>query len=106
MDLIMHRVTKESGLTDSANGSMAKDTEPLGSTTKGGRHVGLDKMCLLMEVRIDGVLRSWRQASAGGIMPAGKGNEVRRYRESCVRSSWSNRSSLPRRRSSLPCSRA
>src|SRR5215217_4181346 len=51
MDLIMHRVTKESGLTDSANGSMAKDTEPLGSTTKGGRHVGLDKMCLLMEVR-------------------------------------------------------
>jgi hypothetical protein len=52
MDLIMHRVTKESGLTDSANGSMAKDTEPLGSTTKGGRHVGLDKMCLLMEVRL------------------------------------------------------
>jgi hypothetical protein len=51
MDLIMHRVTKESGLPDSANGSMAKDTEPLGSTTKGGRHVGLDKMCLLMEVR-------------------------------------------------------
>src|SRR5215217_8862227 len=56
MDLIMHRVTKESGLTDSANGSMAKDTEPLGSTTKGGRHVGLDKMCLLMEVRKHGVL--------------------------------------------------
>src|SRR5215208_5683783 len=52
MDLIMHRGTKESGLTDSANGSMAKDTEPLGSTTKGGRHVGLDKMCLLMEVRL------------------------------------------------------
>src|SRR5215212_8714712 len=55
MDLIMHRVTKESGLPDSANGSMAKDTEPLGSTTKGGRHVGLDKMCLLMEVRMYGV---------------------------------------------------
>src|SRR5215213_5807500 len=53
MDLIMHRVTKESGLTDSANGSMAKDTEPLGSTTKGGRHVGLDKMCLLMEVHLE-----------------------------------------------------
>ena len=52
MDLIMHRVTKESGLPDSANGSMAKDTEPLGSTTKGGRHVGLDKKCLLMEVRL------------------------------------------------------
>src|SRR5215213_599233 len=58
MDLIMHRVTKESGLTDSANGSMAKDTEPLGSTTKGGRHVGLDKMCLLMEVRMVRILVS------------------------------------------------
>src|SRR5215208_3992175 len=59
MDLIMHRVTKESGLTDSANGSMAKDTEPLGSTTKGGRHVGLDKMCLLMEVHLIRVSRKF-----------------------------------------------
>jgi hypothetical protein len=54
----MHRVTKESGLPDSANGSMAKDTEPLGSTTKGGRHVGLDKMCLLMEVHLKGCAKS------------------------------------------------
>src|SRR5215212_10156883 len=46
-----------------------------------------------------GVLRSSRQASAGGIMPVGKGNELRRHRELCVRSSWSNRSSSPRRRS-------
>jgi hypothetical protein len=66
MDLIMHRVTKESGLPDSANGSMAKDTEPLGSTTKGGRHVGLDKMCLLMEVRL---LRSARLPPARLTQP-------------------------------------
>ena len=26
---------------------------------EGGRHVALDKMCLLMEVRVDGVMRSW-----------------------------------------------
>ena len=39
----MHRVTKESGLTDSANGSMAKDTEPLRSTTKGAATSALTK---------------------------------------------------------------
>jgi hypothetical protein len=39
----MHRVTKESGLTDSANGSMAKDTERLRSTTKGAATSALTK---------------------------------------------------------------
>jgi hypothetical protein len=46
----MHRVTEEHGLIESANGSIAKDAESLRSTR--GRHVGLDKMCLLMEVAI------------------------------------------------------
>jgi hypothetical protein len=40
-----------SRLTKSADGSIAKDTQPLRSTPR-GRHVGLDKMCLLMEVRL------------------------------------------------------
>ena len=31
----MHRVTEEHGLIESANGSIAKDTQPLRSTTKG-----------------------------------------------------------------------
>ena len=35
MDLTMHRVTEEHGLIESANGSIAKDTQPLRSTTKG-----------------------------------------------------------------------
>jgi hypothetical protein len=33
MDLTMHRVTEEHGLIESANGSIAKDTQPLRSTT-------------------------------------------------------------------------
>src|SRR5215210_1457227 len=51
MDLIMHRVTEESWLTKSADGSIARRTRNRSARARGGRHVGLDRMCLLMEVR-------------------------------------------------------
>src|SRR5215208_240579 len=84
MDLIMHRVTKESGLTDSANGSMAKDTEPLGSTTKGGRHVGLDKMCLLMEVQMQHHRADLLRSPEGSEVPEGALECSRMVQPTCV----------------------
>ena len=42
----------KSGLTKSADGSIAQRTRSSNARPRGGRHVGLDKMCLLMEVRI------------------------------------------------------
>jgi hypothetical protein len=44
------------------------------------KHISLTLIGEFSELRMYGVLRSSRQASAGGIMPAGKGNEVRRLR--------------------------
>jgi hypothetical protein len=47
----MHRATKKSGLTKSADGSIARRTRSCCARPGEGRHVGLDKKCLLMEVR-------------------------------------------------------
>jgi hypothetical protein len=47
----MHRATKKSGLTKSADGSIARRTRSCCARPGGGRHVCLDKKCLLMEVR-------------------------------------------------------
>ena len=55
----MHRATKESRLTKSANGSIARRAQKavtLGHTEAATS--ALDKMCLLMEVRLYGVLGS------------------------------------------------
>src|SRR5215210_708684 len=52
MDLILCTESPKSGLTKSADGSIARRTWSRCARPQGGRHVGLDKMCLLMEVRI------------------------------------------------------
>jgi hypothetical protein len=45
----MHRATKDKGLTEVRMEAWRR-AQPLHSTTT-GRHVGLDRMCLLMEVQ-------------------------------------------------------
>jgi hypothetical protein len=46
----MHRATEKGGLTESADGSIARRAEAV-ALDHGGRHVGLDNDGLLMEVR-------------------------------------------------------
>ena len=65
----MHRATAESGLTESADGSIARRAEkPLRSATTGGRHVGLTNSAF-----------SWKFATRSQRPSNGKDSYFRGY---------------------------
>jgi hypothetical protein len=57
-DLILCTESPKCGLTESADRSIARKAEQPLRWPQSGRHVALDKQCLLIEVRRNGVLRS------------------------------------------------